>query len=545
MHPRLVLARRYELIELLGEGGMGSVWRARQLSFDREVAVKLMNPYVAASPEGVARFKREAQAIAGLNSEHVVQVFDFGIDEETGALFMVMELLRGKALDQYLSERVALPPLEVLHVLEHVGRAMACAHQSKRKVVHRDLKPSNIFLVPRDGELPLFKVLDFGIAKMDDLSSSGLATQTGTVIGTLFYMSPEQIRGGHVDHRSDLWAMAVIAFECMTGMRPFRGVNQGEVTLRVCVEPIEPPSLWGPVPFGFDEWFFRGVQRDREQRFQTAKEMLAELRLVLAGVPPVEDARNVASSTCAASTLNVLRPSEEVSSATSTPSTQAAPERGAEPDTYDTNGPTISPAGVARLTAVNYRPFVVVATFGIGVLSLFGWAINSFSEVPGEPEELGATPRLPVTQVVATTSQMNLSTIPLTSESRSTFDDETALSVGVSHLSPQSEPSPEGTSFKEPTAIVAKAASVPRSVSDTHPLPRRPNSALSSRSPIAAPKTRLAISRALLTHDSSASGHTVEPTGLSQTKTEPSAQPSPTTSPSTKRHSWDELLKSR
>jgi hypothetical protein len=287
-----LLAARYRLESQLGQGGMGSVWRAEHLTLHSAVAVKLMDPAIAATPGGAERFRREAQAAASLRSAHVVQVLDYGVDE--GMPFLVMELLQGESLAQCLERETRITPERTLHIMTQVARAMARAHSAN--IVHRDLKPDNIFLV-REDDQELVKVLDFGIAKTPNPVFGGVQTHTGVTMGTPHYMSPEQAEGKRaLDHRADLWAMAVIACECLTGVRPFTGETWGELLLNICARPIPLPSTQGPVPPAFDAWFVRATSRDPDLRLGSAQELIAALRAASGpgqGTGPVELMRGV------------------------------------------------------------------------------------------------------------------------------------------------------------------------------------------------------------------------------------------------------------
>jgi serine/threonine-protein kinase len=274
-----VLAGRYRLERQLGKGGMGSVWLAEHLALRSWVAVKLMDPAIAATPEGAERFRREAQAAASLRSAHVVQVLDYGLHETTP--FLVMELLQGESLAGCLEREKRLTPERTLAIMTQVARALGRAHAAG--IVHRDLKPDNVFLV-REDDQELVKILDFGIAKTPQSQFGGMGTRTGVTMGTPYYMSPEQVEGKRaVDFRTDLWAMAVITCECMTGIRPFDGSTFGELLLNICARPIAPPSSQGLMLRGFDEWFAKATNRDAEQRFASAQDLANSLRDVVTG----------------------------------------------------------------------------------------------------------------------------------------------------------------------------------------------------------------------------------------------------------------------
>ena len=276
-----VLAGRYRLERQLGKGGMGSVWLAEHLSLRSWVAVKLMDPAIAATPEGAERFRREAQAAASLRSAHVVQVLDYGLHETTP--FLVMELLQGESLATCLEREKRLTPERTLAIMTQVSRALGRAHAAG--IVHRDLKPDNIFLV-REDDQELVKILDFGIAKTPQSQFGGMETKTGVTMGTPYYMSPEQVEGKRaVDFKTDLWAMAVITCECMTGIRPFDGSTFGELLLNICARPIATPSSQGLQLQGFDGWFAKATSRDAELRFSSAQELANTLRDVVSGNP--------------------------------------------------------------------------------------------------------------------------------------------------------------------------------------------------------------------------------------------------------------------
>jgi serine/threonine protein kinase len=275
--PGLVIADKYELEALVGEGGMGSVWRARHRQLESAVALKLMSQAIASQPEALNRFLREARAAARLNSLHVVKVFDFGVDGETP--FIAMELLQGESLRQRLDRTGPLSPAATLWVVRQTARALSKAHAEG--IVHRDLKPENLFITQQEDEL--LKVLDFGVAKLSGGGSSpSTSTRTGALLGTPFYMSPEQARGiKAIDHRSDIWSLGVIAFECITGRLPFDSEAFGDLVLKICTLPAPVPSSVAKVPEGFDAWFARVTEREPEQRFQSVDELVEALRALI------------------------------------------------------------------------------------------------------------------------------------------------------------------------------------------------------------------------------------------------------------------------
>jgi serine/threonine-protein kinase len=278
--PDVVVAGKYRLTRLIGRGGMGTVWEAVHESLGTRVAVKLIDSDQALSRDSWRRFENEARAAARLQSKHVVEVYDHGVLDDRRP-FIVMQYLQGEPLDQRLERLLVLSPHETARIVLQIGRALTKAHALG--IVHRDLKPENIFLV-RDEEdgSDVVKVVDFGIAKFGEGTVEAAGTRTGSVLGTPFYMSPEQARGLRtVDHRSDIWSLGVIAFRCMLGDLPFQGESPGDVIVNLCTGPIPVPSQVVPgVPVGFDAWIERALARDVSARFSTAAEAAESLAAI-------------------------------------------------------------------------------------------------------------------------------------------------------------------------------------------------------------------------------------------------------------------------
>lgn len=273
----VVVAERYRLVRKLGAGGMGAVWLAHDLALDSSCALKLIDEEKSQSGEVRLRFEREARAAAQLRGAHVVDVFDHG--EWNNVLYIAMEYLEGEDLGARLDRVGPLEPEAAYRIVAHVARALARAHA--HGIVHRDLKPENIFLVEGD-EGEIAKVLDFGIAKHDAYSLQDKATRTGSFLGTPYYVSPEQARGKSTDHRSDLWSLGIIAFQCLTGRPPFESDALGELMGLILYEDLPRPTLRNAnLPLAIDAWWERAAARDREQRFQTAKELADSLGIAL------------------------------------------------------------------------------------------------------------------------------------------------------------------------------------------------------------------------------------------------------------------------
>jgi len=281
--PGLEVADRFRLERELGRGGMGSVWLARHTGLDILCAIKFIDQQGRDSAELRARFEREARSAAQLKSPHVVQILDYGVWQEHP--YIAMEYLEGEDLGARLDTAWVLTPEQTCQIIRQVAKALTKAHAAG--IVHRDLKPENVFLV-RDGDEEVAKVLDFGIAKSSSMAMVDTGTKTGSLLGTPYYMSPEQARGvKSIDHRSDLWSLAVIVYQCVTGQLPFESEGLGDVLAKIMYEPLPVPSDVKPdVPKAFDAWWKRGSSRKAEERFQSAKELSEELAIALGVAGP-------------------------------------------------------------------------------------------------------------------------------------------------------------------------------------------------------------------------------------------------------------------
>lgn len=259
---------------MLGRGAMGSVWLADHLTLQSQVAVKFMAPAMAEDPTSVLRFKQEAKAAAEIRSPHVAQVFDHGQTSD-GLLYIVMELLEGTSLERRVRDHGALTPNEVARIVGQVCKALAKAHE--RGIVHRDIKPSNVFVIDSGGE-EFVKLLDFGVAKFSGEEAVNM-TQAGNMVGTPAFMSPEQLfHGQDVDHRGDLWSLAVVAYFALTGARPFGGKTLGELAVQIKGASYRKPTeLRNDLPPDMDAWFARALHPDLSARFPTAKEFAQQL----------------------------------------------------------------------------------------------------------------------------------------------------------------------------------------------------------------------------------------------------------------------------
>jgi serine/threonine-protein kinase len=269
-----IIAGRYELSELVGAGGMSSVFKARDTLLERDVALKILHQHFTADDEYVERFRREARTVAQLSHPNIVTVIDRGEDE--GRQFIVFELVEGRTLEEILDVEGRLPVRQALEIAIQVARGLAFAHE--HGLVHRDVKPQNVIL-NGDGRA---KVTDFGIARSLDVQG---VTQSGTVLGTSNYIAPEQASGAPVDATTDVYSLGVVLFELLTGEVPFPGESFVAVAMRhvreappnvLDLRPDVPPRVAGAVA--------RALEKDPDARFPTMDAFAAELEACMAQV---------------------------------------------------------------------------------------------------------------------------------------------------------------------------------------------------------------------------------------------------------------------
>jgi serine/threonine protein kinase len=270
---------------MLGRGGMGSVWEAYHLALETEIAIKFLDPQLSNRTDIRSRFAQEATAAARIKSPHVVGILDYGFTED-GRGFIAMELLKGEDLAQRIDRLGGLTPPEAAEVVVQACRGLAKAHQSG--IVHRDLKPENLFVVEDDDGV-LVKILDFGIAKAVGISSgSAHKTDTGQILGTPLYMSPEQALGRPIDSRSDLYSLTVVAYRALAGRPPFVCEAVGELIVAVSTLVAPAPSTFNPtLPASLDVWFAGMLLKDPNARTcQTARELADSFEAACRSTPP-------------------------------------------------------------------------------------------------------------------------------------------------------------------------------------------------------------------------------------------------------------------
>jgi serine/threonine protein kinase len=289
LHSGMYVSANVCLVRQLGEGGMGSVWVADHLSLNTRVAVKFVSAeLVKTDPTIIERFKREAALCAQIKSPHVVQTFDHGVMAD-GRPYIVMELLEGESLQDRIERTGPLSLAETKAVINQTCKALGRAH--KLGIVHRDIKPDNLFLTPDEDEPFLLKVLDFGIAKQTGLPQVSKMTSTGSMVGTPEYMSPEQVLSGNsIDFRSDLWAIAVVAYHCLTAMVPFQAETLGSLCVAIAHARFRPARELRPelLP-AVDRWFSRALAVDPKDRHASSRELAQTFAYALSPNETIDD----------------------------------------------------------------------------------------------------------------------------------------------------------------------------------------------------------------------------------------------------------------
>jgi serine/threonine protein kinase len=424
LEANAVVLGRFRLDRLLGEGGMGVVWAATNTMTLKPTALKFLKPAHAADPRVRARFLREARAACAVRHPNVVEIHDV-LELDDGAPVMVMDLLEGETLGHRLDREQSIPLGELVPILLPVVSAVGTAHA--HGVVHRDLKPDNIFLVQNVDGSSTVRVLDFGIAKMTTTDGSaaetGGLTGTGAMLGTPYYMSPEQIFGERdIDHRTDIWALGVMLYECLSGARPTQAENIGQILKIVTTDGIRPLSTVAPfVPADVAELVGRMLSRDRALRPSSLREVRAilerhgDLRVNTFG-DPIAPIADPSLSTTEAGRNRVVTGDQQVNplAATREDSTLPRPARA--------SGGAISPAASTMplttsdslvLTIGDRKKkstalFAVVAIAAIAAMGGVGWKMTRPPGVTAatltQPITTAITPPSATTSPIATTS---------------------------------------------------------------------------------------------------------------------------------------------
>jgi serine/threonine-protein kinase len=271
--PGQIIDGKYRIVRLLGSGGMGAVFEGENLRIRRRVAIKMLHGSVSSQPEVIARFEREAQAAALVGSEHICEVLDLGmLPDQTR--YMVMEYLEGDTLSGLIKKNGRLKPAQSIPILTQILDALGAAHAAG--IIHRDLKPDNVFILPQKGGITNFvKVLDFGVSKFSQMGGEAMnVTRAGAVVGTPYYMSPEQARGSSaIDQRTDVYAIGVLLYQASTGQVPYQAETFNELLFKIVLEVAPPPQVYVPdIDPEFAAIIQRAMAREPDQRFQSCQQ---------------------------------------------------------------------------------------------------------------------------------------------------------------------------------------------------------------------------------------------------------------------------------
>ncbi len=386
----MVVADRYLVTDLLGEGGMGKVYLARHVRLPQQAAIKVLRPAMLRDPAAVARFNREAANASRIEHEHIARVFDYG-ESADGTVYLAMEYVPGRTLKKIILVEGALSPERAATLTRQIGVALDAAH--RLGIVHRDLKPDNVMVIedPETGDR--CKVVDFGIAKAvgGDAGEAGL-TKTGFVVGTPEFMSPEQLLGGKIDHRSDVYALALLSFQCLTGSLPFDSTSpERAMTARLVDAPqtlanVMPTVAW---PDEVQSVFNQGLARDVSDRYESAGAFARALESAVsrwksgggaglvqdANGPTPADAALAAAPAPGFTAMPLGTPTDTLNSAFAASTRRSASARGSSPAAPT---PSISPAVAASGKrddpipsgeSTKGRGFLVAAAL-VGVLGL-------------------------------------------------------------------------------------------------------------------------------------------------------------------------------
>ena len=283
-----LLGERFQVQDLIGQGGSGTIYRAEHVTLRRRVAIKVLHTELSRDDLAVERFRREATTVADIDNEHIVEIHDFGRTPD-GRLYMAMELLEGETLDAVLARDKQLSVERTADILMQVGEALMEAHAIG--YVHRDLRPRNVYLTTRRGKANFVKLLDFGLAKLVETDTQGAAsTSLGMTFGDPRYMSPEQARGDRIDRRADIYQLGCVAYEMLTGTPPFGGSRVFDILTRQVTEtPVPLPDRRAGIPLWMESAVAKMLAKDPDNRFATTTRMVEALRRGLETGEVMED----------------------------------------------------------------------------------------------------------------------------------------------------------------------------------------------------------------------------------------------------------------
>ncbi len=456
-----VVADRYHILKKLGAGGMGTVYLAEHVKMGRKSALKVMNPGMNTDPDAVARFNREASNASRLSHPNICGIYDFG-ETPDGMIYLAMEFIEGSALTDIIEKGGPLQPARAASIIHQTADALQIAHDAG--IVHRDLKPDNIMVAKnRDGS-DLVKVVDFGIAKASTSEAQNV-TKTGMVVGTPEYMSPEQLAGDKLDGRSDIYALGLVAFNCLTGALPFSATSAQEaMIMRLTDVPralaeVRPDVAW---PEAVQATLDLALARDAKDRYQSAAQFGREFAAALAAMPahPTDEAGTVVMS--APATVAARAPM---------PPTRVGGRAAAAGGTTTTVAPAPKSKTPLALGGVGAAITIAVVAWKMGLIG--GGAATTVASTPPVPSSAAESTTAAPTTLPAPAGSTQLMSNPRPSAGTAVPSSPTATPTGASRTTP---PTPAPTAGPKPTA----APSQNTGPASAAPAPSAPTSAAPS-----------------------------------------------------------------
>jgi serine/threonine-protein kinase len=436
-HVGQIIADKYRLLNLLGAGGMGAVYEAEHIFTKRRVALKRMHPSIAQSKLAAERFMRESQAPSSIGHPGIVQVLDGGFESD-GSLYLVLELLEGVSMREALDED-ALRAEEVVQIGSELLEALAAAHE--RGFIHRDIKPDNIFLAHDGRGGVVVKLLDFGIASARGSEADVKLTQTGAVLGTPLYMSPEQATGVRIDARSDLWSVGALLYRALSGASPFDGDSYNALIVSIVTQEHLPlAQRRGDLPAALHAVVEGALQKETDKRFQSAREMLDALR-------------GVRFATSAARQPNDRAQISGVQARGQAPRRRpvAQQQRPAGPEIGGSRARAVAAVAAAQQTRepTRQRPMLMIAALACGALVVGLFALL----------RLGRDPRAPLAQLadsrVAAAAEAPASAAPPAEARASQAAENSAVVRAVPPLAADAGPQLQAALTHQPTPPTA------------------------------------------------------------------------------------------